>query len=500
MDSGNEKPPQPTPLAEKISKYDVALGTVSDVEESIGTDQGPFQYDISGIDPTMYPEYHAQATGEVRGVKLRLANITFVRLLEQRDALSDLQTRATMAEQEFQAAEAKYLSERGTDEDGAEFDLAYAKLKAVEREVAQVFTPRETIKPEEHKMEDMKQESLPEQPEDDEVEGDFMEDEEIEEEAEEETAVEVREQAEVALLPARIALEEEDIHRLEWASKVGLSPIPVKEQLDNLAMTVSEIRSGKKPLPNLTDFIKANDRYDNTTQIKQAKTTLQGLIATNILLPDGTLNQNSRLPSLIAQDLNRLLAIAGVPAVVESIADLTVVERVLLCDSLSVSMKEKLGNPDLDFCEPETAASYLSNAMYDIFQPIRQEYIRMQKREFDQGIDREHPLLLKEALHKRDTSMPVEVEDILIAIMERDGQNGGYASEVIDVLYQNNEKRSRSGNSEARGNVLDHFFNLMVDYCDDIDILGELRNFYSSHNATTKYLRKIEEMLNYDTT
>lgn len=484
MDDSSSEIPQLEQLATRITKYDNAMDTVSDLHDrTLGTEDGPIQYDTSLIDKELFPEYHAKAVEQVRGVKLQLANRTFEKLLEQRDALSDLHGRATMAEKEFRIAEQEYLMSNGTEEDDRKFEDAYRRLGTVKEDIANVFQGRERKKEEAPTTEEVQENEVPKlldtQPSRQEVV--------------------VREKSDVAVVPARIALETEELDYLEWVSKVDLSRVPAERQLGELAKKVAEIRTGKKPLPELRDFIDANTKMDNLKRRDIVATALEGLIATQILLPDGSINPRKGLPMILAKDINRVIAMTSPAIVAEAIGEMPSVEKGLLCMSLSVAMKEKVGIPDLEFCDESDAASYLSNAMYDVLKPARERRIRAQRRSaHNQNSIESEDITWQEPYHGRDTTMPVEVEDLLTVIVERDGRENGFAQGVIEALFRKSRENAKSLNSEAQKGILNNLLEELIDYCGDMDMLGELQEFFSSHPATSKYNRMISKMVDLD--
>lgn len=512
MASENPQLTQLEQLSNRIDKYDSAIGRVSDLHDhTLGTEEGPMQYDLSLIDPQQFPEYHREASEQVRGVKLQLANKTFEKLLEQRDALSDLYTRATDAEERFRKAEEEYLTSQGDSEDDTKFEDAYRLLQLTRDEIAAVFQGRDNKKDEkrgegeEKPTEDENIVGAPNEETEQAQEPEHQEEQRVsidvpggKKDVGQEVAVR-QEGRSLSILPAQIALEEDDVRHLEWVAKVDLSRVPVARQLDELAMKVAEIRTGQRPLPVLGDFIEANTKLDNPKRRTLVAAALEGLIATQILLPDGSINPRRGLPMMLAKDVNRLIAMTSPLIVADAIGEMPSVEKGLLCSSLSVAMKEKVGIPDLEFCDADDAASYLTNAMYDVLKPARERRIRAQQRRVRDERDIESAdVTWQEHYHGRDTTLPVEVDELLSVIIERDQRDGGFAQHVIDSMFRQNRQNGKSQSAENQAGILDNLLEELIDYCEDMDMLGDLQEFFASHQATSKYYRMISRRVDLD--
>jgi hypothetical protein len=493
MDENGHEIPPIVKLANRIGKYDAALENVMDLHDRrLGTPEGPPQFDTSEVDQEQFPQYFEKVQEPVRNLKLTLANVTFTKLLEQRDALADLHTRATQASEGFRHAEEEYLSSEATPEDDKKFELAFDRLKSTQDEIDSVFQGREKQKEDNVEVDHedkLDQEKL-------EPEKDY----EIVEESNQTDLVTTKEK-DLVVLPARIALEEEDMRQLEQIAKSDLSRVPVVRQLEDLAQKVAEIRSGQIPIPKVKDFLTANDRFDTVQKKDLVGTALVALVATEILMPDGSINPRKGLVQVLGREMNNLIAMTTPQIVAEVVSDLPSVEKGLLCASLSVALKEKIGNPDMEFCSAEAAGAYLTNAMYDILRPARLKRIAAQKRaiEKDELEDEKATVTWQDQYHKRDTTMPVEVEDILVTIMERDQREGNaFAQAVIDSIIKRNQENGRSQNSGEQSGILDNLFREMIDYCQDMDVLSELQDFFSSNHATSKYNRIIAHRIDQD--
>ncbi len=514
MDDMSAENAAPTPMEQlttKIGKYDKAIGMVAELHDwTLGTEKGPAQYDLSLIDPIKFPEYHHRASEEVRRVKLQLANKTYEKLVEQRDALSDLHGRATLAEEGFRKAEEEYLTSQGTPDDDRKFQEAYQRLQLAKEEIAAVFQGGDRKKENLEQNEMTSESETPanghsevtehnQQPV--QQEGEQSESTTGGTERENETGQEIvvrQEGGSLTVLPAKIALEESEVRHLEWVAKVELSRVPAVRQLDDLALKIAEIRTGQRPLPSLGDFVEANTKLDGPRRRTLVAAALEGLIATQILLPDGSINPRKGLPMILAKDMNMLIAMTSPKIVADAISEMPSVEKGLLCASLSVAMKEKVGIPDLDFCDAEDAASYLTNAMYDVLKPARDRRIRAQQRRVAQNDIERADVTWQEPYHGRETTLPVEVEELLTVIMERDQRDIGFAQSVIEEMLTQNREKGKSQNQENQAGILNHLLEELVDYCEDVDLLGELQDFFSSHPATSKYNRMISRRVDFD--
>jgi len=494
MDNGHEIP-SIDKLSNRIGKYNTALENVMDLHDRrLGTPEGPSQYDTSVINQEQLPQYFETAQETVRNLKLTLAAVPFSKLLEQRDALSDLHTRATTASNNFRDAEEEYLSSEATPEDDEKFEKAYQTLKSTQDEIAAVFQGREKKKEEETEDENADESTIG-------VVG--VENDESEEVIDEgvETALVAKTESDMVVLPARIALEDADMHHLEQVARADLSRVSVVKQLEDLAQKVAEVRSGQTPIPKVTDFLAANDGFDTVMKKDLVGRALVALVATKILMPDGSINPRKGTPQILGREMNNLISMTTPQIVAEVVSDLPSVEKGLLCASMSVAMKEKIGIPDMEFCSAEAAGSYLSNAMYDALKPARGRRIAAQKRaiEEDNLADGRIDATWQEVYHKRDTTMPVEVEEILIAIVERDQREGSaFAQGVIDSMIKRNQENGRAQNSVEQSGILDNLFRELIDYCQDMDVLGELQDFFSSNQATLKYNRIIAQRVDQD--
>jgi hypothetical protein len=484
MDEGSEETiPNLENLTSRIGKYDSAMDKVADLHDNtLGTAEGPIQYDTSLIDKNLFPEYHAKAEKQVRGVKLQLATRTFEGLLEQRDALSDLHTRAIREAEEYRAAEQEYLTSSGTGEDDQKFDEAYKRLNAVKDEIASVFRGRERKK--EIGSTNQEEQEDAEEPSDEQPQEGLV----------------VEEKKEIMVIPAKIALDDRDLRHLEWISKVDMSRTPVSQQLKELAQKVAEVRTGHTPLPSVVDFVKANDMLDAPQQRRLVATSLLGLVSTHVLMPDGSLNPQVGLPQILATNINKLISWTNPHIVAEAIEDMPSVEKGLLCDSLSVAMKEKVGIPDLEFCDANTAASYFTNAMYDVLKPARDKRIERERRlgEKIAADMSSEGMVWHEPYYGRDTDLPIDIDELLVAINERDARDGRFSQAIIESMIRQNIEKGKSGLMENQKGILDNLFRELVEYCDEADLLGELQEFFSSSSEMGKYNRMISRRINFD--
>ncbi len=458
-------------LQKRIDKYDRAMDRVSFTEESIGKSYGPHRFRGSTDQET------------IRGIKLQLANKTFAKLLEQKDMLSDLHGRATAVETEYQAASNRYLSSEGKPEDDAAFEEVATKLIKVEGEINSVFQPRPKTKKE-----------AP-----------------TEEETSSSLAITKKKERSVALRPARINFSGEHLDHLTWASRFSLDTVPVAKQIDDLRMAVAEIRTGRRAMPTVLDFARANDTGDTVLLEPLVERSLQGMIANLIVLPSGELNASAGLENRLAKELNSLISmttterrrgntvtiIDGSMAVADAISKLPTVQRELLCSSLSVHMKEKLGNPDMDICSPDDAAMYLSHALYDILAEDRLEALKTEKRDYFGESPFPDSPVWREQFHKRETTMDMDLEDVFAAIMERDARDSrsNFAQRVIDAMARQNTEHSRSQSSDTHRNVLDFTFKRWISYFEQQDLLGKLEMFFSSNNATERYAKMVSKRI-----
>lgn len=459
--------PQLASLANRLERHQRAVDKVIDVHDAIGTDEGPARLDKTGLTGA---HLHAREKLGDR-IKLEIANRTLKKLVDQELMLKEFYELANNAEETYRKAEREYLSGDAGEESGKKLDEAFEKVNHVRNEIDKLFQPPPK------KFKEEEPQTSPQNPDFDESQKIVIK------------SPGSENSKQIILKPIRIRVNRALEQAVARTQRFSSDRSGFDSQMEEVGLRVAENNAGKLAIPQPMDFMQAQDRRDTPELTRLAGETVKDLVATMIINPDGTINDKKGLPNMLGKEMNKLFVMAGPQPVVDCINSLTSLEQTLLFNSLSVSMKEKLGTPDLDFCTPEDMAAYFENALFDALGPERKELRDLHKKDY---FGPEEQLTKKDNYFRRETEMPVELEDILVTIMERDSTEANFAQYVIDILLSDENTSGRIVSNPERHSITKYILTRLIDLCEQADLLTTLAQFYSSHEATEPLARRIE--------